>query len=226
MVGSGEAADLRVEPIGFEGRRELRAHIPAGVPVPPNKIAAVRLRCQKGGPKRAGQECLQCRHYRGWRDGPGESDITVVCGFTDCDPVTDRMTLAAGMATVSPETTWREAGAHAAETGVHHLLVVDGDRVIGIACGCEPGEHPLDAPVRATLGPTVFAIERTATLGEAASAMAQLGLGCLPVLDDGELTGVITRSDLEAAGVSPALLGDDSELEQALFDASQFGEGD
>lgn len=223
MVGSGETADLRVEPIGFEGRRELRAHLPADVPVPPNKIAVARLRCQKGGHKQSGQDCLMCSHYRGWRDGASAAEITVVCGFSDRDPVGDRMTFASGMVIVAPDATWSEAQAHAAEADVHHLLVVDGDRIAGITCGCEYGKHHPDEPVRCALGPNVFAIERSATLGEAAGAMAQLGLGCLPVLDDGELVGVITRGDLRRAGVPAAIVGDDGDLEEALI---EFGAGD
>jgi hypothetical protein len=218
MVGSSETADLRVEPISFEHCIDVAAHVPAGAAEIEERLMVARFRCQHGGPKHTGQDCLACGHYRGWKDGPGFDSITIRCGFSDRDPVTVRMTCAPALVTVAPETMWREAEARAAEANVHHLLVMSGERLVGVTCACEVGRHPPDEPVRAALGPTVFAVEVDATLGEAAAAMVRLGLGCLPVLDHGALVGVITSSDLR---------GKHSELaDEILDDAHQYGGGD
>ena len=208
LVGRGESADLRVEPIGFEGIMQVRALVPPGAADVDERLAVARFRCQNGGPQRTGQDCLLCGRYRGWRDGPDEKEITIHCSFTDRESVSARMTLSSAISTVSPETTWKEAEALAARAGVHHLLVTVEGRLIGVTCGCEFGKHADDEPVRASLGPNVFVIEASASLGEAAAAMAELRIGCLPVLDDGKLAGVITRNDLRRAGVSADLLGE------------------
>jgi CBS domain-containing protein len=46
----------------------------------------------------------------------------------------------------------------------------------------------------------VFATGPATTLAAALAAMEQLGIGCLPVVDDPLLIGLLTRTDLERAG--------------------------
>jgi len=53
----------------------------------------------------------------------------------------------------------------------------------------------------------VFAVHPTASLGAAASAMRALRVGCLPVVADGFLVGVLTTSDLARAGIPAQSFG-------------------
>jgi hypothetical protein len=53
----------------------------------------------------------------------------------------------------------------------------------------------------------VFVIDADASLNEAVAGMAALQIGCLPVVQKGDLVGVITRGDLRRAGIDEALLG-------------------
>lgn len=93
----------------------------------------------------------------------------------------------------------------AGSRSVHHLLVSDGDRLLGILCLCdlwrgEPGSvasEMMTAPP-ATIDPLASAEEAVATMNEQA-------IGCLPVLDGDRLVGIVTREDLRRAGA----LGDE-----------------
>lgn len=122
-------------------------------------------------------------------------------------PVSALMT-AGPLATVSPGTTCDAAEALAQARNVRHLLVTDGDRLLGIVCRCDL--HPLprfDEPVAAHMATRVIGIEADAPLEDAASAFSGLGIGCLPVFREGQLAGMLTRGDLRRAGVPESLLG-------------------
>ena len=47
----------------------------------------------------------------------------------------------------------------------------------------------------------VFAVEPTVTLGVAATAMRELRIGCLAVVSGPLVLGILTRRDLDRAGV-------------------------
>ncbi|HSN33978.1 MAG TPA: CBS domain-containing protein, partial [Ideonella sp.] len=59
----------------------------------------------------------------------------------------------------------------------------------------------------ARMASTVYAVEPTATLGEAAAAMKALSVGCLPVVERDRPVGVVTRGDLRRAGAPEPELG-------------------
>src|SRR5579864_7820831 len=109
MVGSGESADIRVEPLAFAGTMEVHALVGPGAPEPEERLACARFRCQKGGPSRSGEDCLLCARLRGWKDGPSPSEITITCGWSGDEPVSARMTRAPALLTISPELPCEEA---------------------------------------------------------------------------------------------------------------------
>jgi len=109
---------------------------------------------------------------------------------------------------VAPDTPWSEADHRARELGLRHLFVTTGGRLVGVLCRCDlyPEPEPHDA-VAARMSSNVYALDPTATLGEAAAAMSTLAVGCLPVVRDDVAVGVITRGDLRRAGVPEMALG-------------------
>jgi CBS domain-containing protein len=217
MVGATESAAVRVEPLVFHGRCEVRGNVPYGCPEIEERFVCARFRCQKGAPDRTGNDCLVCEHYRGWRDGPGASHVTVACGWSSDAPVWQRMTRAP-LVTVPPELPISDAVARALEASVHHLVVVENERLVGVTCLCDLGGGRGDQLVATCLSPRVFAIALSATLGEAAAAMAKLGIGCLPVLDGEQLVGVITHDNLVRIAAPRAA--------DPYLDARDYGEGD
>ena len=115
---------------------------------------------------------------------------------------------AESLVAVAPETPCLEADERARARGVRHLFVVEGGRLVGVLCRCDLYPEP-DAyeGVAARMASTVYALDATATLGEAAAAMKALSVGCLPVIERDRLVGVVTRGDLRRAGAPEPALG-------------------
>jgi CBS-domain-containing membrane protein len=103
-----------------------------------------------------------------------------------------------------------EARRIAEESGVHHLLVVDANELVGVVCLCDLGDRAPATPLaRFVRSPFVF-VRIDATAAEAASVMLECRVGCLPVLDEtGELRGIVTRRDLRRVGALPGTRGVD-----------------
>jgi CBS domain-containing protein len=83
---------------------------------------------------------------------------------------------------------------------VHRLLVLDGSELVGVVSRRDLAGSG-DCPVSQVMGPEVFAIDASAQLGEAAAAFEALNIGCLPVVREGRLVGVLTQGDLRRAGL-------------------------
>lgn len=96
---------------------------------------------------------------------------------------------------VEPDTPADEAEALLYERGVRHLLVVDGDELIGVLSHRDLGGRRL--PVRKLLRRKVIAVRPELTVEKAAQAMLDKGVGCLPVVDEsGSTVGILTRTDV------------------------------
>ncbi len=97
-------------------------------------------------------------------------------------------------------------------SGLRHLPVVDGDRLVGILTDrdlqrCAPSrlipisEEDYNAVFENTTVDRVMCREPktvalTALLSEAIAVFQQARVGCLPVLEEGKLVGILTRWDL------------------------------
>jgi len=122
------------------------------------------------------------------------------CLTSGVEPAGQWMSPLARLATVAPEQPCAVAVAVAERAGLHHLLVLDADRtLVGIVCRCDLARTPGGTVAQAMSG-DVFAIGPATTLSEAAALMRLLTVGCLPVLGEGVVLGLITRDQLEQAG--------------------------
>lgn len=83
---------------------------------------------------------------------------------------------------------------------VHHLVVARGSTILGLVT-----DHDLDralergadqSPVGDVMTENVITIEPEATVREAANKMRGRTIGCLPVVKEQKLVGIITTSDL------------------------------
>ena len=114
--------------------------------------------------------------------------------------------LAKAPVTVSPQCSCREAAELMAHYDVGALLVVDAGLLLGIvtdrdlvvralATGSDPAR-----PVRhvMTVGP--ITVQGDSELSDAEALMARAGVRRLPVMEDGEVAGLLSRDDLIGNG--------------------------
>jgi CBS domain-containing protein len=108
--------------------------------------------------------------------------------------------------TVAPERPVAQVAGLMRTHAIRHVLVMDGDRLVGIVSnrdvrtpvGMEP-RAAADAPVSTVMSETPVIVTAEAGLVEAARALLERRIGALPVLDDERVVGILTRSDaLEA----------------------------
>src|SRR5258708_7796109 len=117
--------------------------------------------------------------------------------------VVDIMT--AGPVLIGPESNAGSAEHLAAVRGVHHLLVMDGYRLVGVVCPCDLYTASAGASVSEYMHRKPFTIDDQETAEKAWDFMLSRGVGCLPVTDwTGSLRGVVTRRDLRRAGIVSA----------------------
>lgn len=100
---------------------------------------------------------------------------------------------------LAPDDTVARARWHFRSHNIHHLLVLEGRKVVGIVTFEQlRGRSDLDL-VRDFMVKNVVSVDSETTLRRAASLMIGGRTGCLPVVDQGELRGIITTTDLRRA---------------------------
>ena len=98
---------------------------------------------------------------------------------------------------IAPETTIRSAREALRRDGIEHLIVAEKKHVVGVVAREDLARaKDDDAPISGVMSRDVVTIEPAATLRRAAGVMRGRAIGCLPVVDHGELVGVVTTSDL------------------------------
>jgi len=89
-------------------------------------------------------------------------------------------------------------------TGAEHVLVVDGDHVVGILCGCDlRGARP-QATVSEWMSLPIHMVRPDAPVEEASEAMAEREVSCLPVGLGGLVLGTLSEAELEREGMEPS----------------------
>ena len=132
-------------------------------------------------------------------------------------PVTDPVTVAALMSTplitIAPEARLWEARATMSSHGVHHLLIRDRGRIVGIVSDRDiahrlspaaargvASRHEEEAMERRVMQVATFqmvTIAATAAVEEAAALIIERNVSALPVVDEArEVVGIITSRDL------------------------------
>ena len=115
--------------------------------------------------------------------------------------------------TVGPETTAAEALALCREKGIRHLPVLEGGRLVGMISDRDlrSATPALGDPDRAQalerirvadeMAKEVATVRPEDPIEEAAIEMYERKIGCLPVVDDDDLVGIVTSSDVMRAFV-------------------------
>lgn len=113
--------------------------------------------------------------------------------------------------TLTPETTAKEALAASREKRIRHFPIVEDGRLVGIlsdrdlrsatpAFGDAARAAALeDIRVSSVMERDVLTARPQDPIEQAASTMREKSIGCLPVVEDGRLVGILTTSDVMGA---------------------------
>lgn len=106
---------------------------------------------------------------------------------------------------VTPATTIADARERLRSSEIDHLVVVEGKRIVGVVAGKDLLRLSGDGPISEIMNREVVTIEPEATLRHAAGIMRGRDVGCLPVVEDGRMVGIVTTSDLLTAVAKGAI---------------------
>ena len=120
------------------------------------------------------------------------------------------------LVTLAPSGTLAEARELMQEHRIHHIPVVDEDSdLIGLVTltnvlaatdsvlrETDSRIHAADILVRDVMVTEVATVDRNASLRQAALFLEKHRIGCLPVIDDGKLCGIITETDFVAVAIN------------------------
>ena len=102
--------------------------------------------------------------------------------------------------TITPERLLLDAAELMRIRGIRHLIVMEGGSVAGVISNRDLAaisRRELEqVRVRDVMATRVVVTDPNATVAQAANRMRGAGVGCLPVVHDGKLVGIITIRDL------------------------------
>ena len=97
---------------------------------------------------------------------------------------------------VSAETTAESARERMRTRRIRHLVVTEGSKVVGVLSERDLGARTSSSVVGDIMtAPAVTAVATT-TVREAANLLRGRTIGCLPILEEGKLVGIVTTTDL------------------------------
>ena len=98
--------------------------------------------------------------------------------------------------TIAPGRPVSEALEEMRRHAVHHLVVVDGGKVVGIMSARDQGDGQVGREVRDLMHADIVSATVGTTIREAANLLRGRSIGCLPVFDRNRLVGIVTTTDL------------------------------
>ena len=123
--------------------------------------------------------------------------------------------MSTNLITVSPSATLAEARTLMHENRIHHLPVLDGDKLIGLITLTnvlaatdsflrDDGSriHADEIGISDAMVTDVATVDVSASLRHAALFLEKHKIGCLPVMDNDELVGIITDTDFVAVAIN------------------------
>lgn len=101
--------------------------------------------------------------------------------------------------TVTPATTGADAVALLRRHRIRHLPVTEGDRIVGVVTDRDLRGVAPETPVSAIMSRPVVVVSPRTAIDKAARLLFDRRIGCLPVVEDGKLLGILTQTDAVAA---------------------------
>jgi CBS domain-containing membrane protein len=141
--------------------------------------------------------------------------------------------MSTNLITVSPSATLAEARTLMHDKRIHHIPVVDGEQLVGLITltnvlaatdsflrDDNSRIHADEIGIKDAMVTDVATVDINASLRHAALFLEKHKIGCLPVLDDDKLVGIITDTDFVAVAIN--LLEQLEESEPFLDDYDDF----
>jgi CBS domain-containing protein len=123
--------------------------------------------------------------------------------------------MSTNLITVTPSATLAEARTLMQENRIHHIPVVEDDRLVGLITltnvlaatdsflrDSTNRIHANDISIKDTMVEDVATVDISASLRQAALFLEKHKIGCLPVMDDRTLVGIITDTDFVAVAIN------------------------
>ena len=123
--------------------------------------------------------------------------------------------MSTNLITVSPAATLAEARSLMHDNRIHHLPVVEGDTLVGLITltnvlaatdsflrDDNSRIHANEIGIKDAMVNDVATVDINASLRHAALFLEKHKIGCLPVLDDEKLVGIITDTDFVAVAIN------------------------
>lgn len=123
--------------------------------------------------------------------------------------------MSTNLITVTPSATLAEARALMHDNRIHHIPVVDGDNLVGLITltnvlaatdsflrDDSSRIHANEIGIKDAMVTDVATVDVNASLRHAALFLERHKIGCLPVLDDEKLVGIITDTDFVAVAIN------------------------
>ena len=127
--------------------------------------------------------------------------------------------------TLAPDATLAEARKLMRNNRIHHLPVIkDGDELIGLVTltnvlaatdsvlrDADNRIHAADIPVKDIMVTEIATIDEHASLRQAALFIEKHQIGCLPIVTNGKLRGIITDTDFVGVAINLLELAEETE---------------
>ena len=123
--------------------------------------------------------------------------------------------MSTNLITVTPSATLAEARSLMQENRIHHIPVVEGEHIVGLITltnvlaatdsflrDDQSRIHANEIGIGDAMVTDVATVDINASLRHAALFLEKHKIGCLPVLDDGKLVGIITDTDFVAVAIN------------------------
>jgi len=117
--------------------------------------------------------------------------------------------------TLAPDATLAEARALMQSNRIHHLPVLDDEELVGLVTltnvlaatdsflrDSESRIHAADIRAKDVMITDIATIDERASLRQAALFIEKHSIGCLPIVTDGKLRGIITDTDFVAVAIN------------------------